>query len=533
MVDLGRSTPVRPSLRHHVRPEWVTRGVTLGAVMHCWVVIALTPAWTVRSHLTIAVGSGLMALLARYGITRMSEGHKRRVRVAALAEMLLLYTSLLRVHRVPERAISTLLETAPPILHAVLTRAQQAPVRDGEPVHTALRRGISDMPWTQMVCAQVGVAVDRADPSGFERAVHQILSAETARLQTAADRLQLQLTVLFLLGVFGPLAAVGLLPAASAGGVAIAPPVVAVIYHLWVPIAIAVGVAIIITGPLADLHPIGGLAPPGVLTPKMLLLGVLCGVVMALVGSQLLPWAGGHLAVATVVGVVAHTATHQHIDMSRRRMAIDQALPAMMATLGVRLSDGGSPERALAAAADPSPLGRVLARVDDELQEGASLPAALDAGLTSADGGPRLRRWATHYRIAAGLGTAGGALCSTLAEAWRASDEVRGDAMHQIGGLARMCTHTGVVVGPIIAGTTVAMLSALTETALTGRPLSPTAVGPPVATTVLSIAVLLPSLAVMLEHGPDLPLVLRQAGHAAVLALVIFVLTVSLVSQLL
>ena len=532
MVDLGRSTPARPPLRHHVRPERASRGVTLGAIVHCWGVIALTPAWTLGSHLTIAVGSGLMAVLARHGIQRMAVGHKRRLRVAAVAETLLLYTSLLRVHRVPERAIATLLETAPRILHAVLTRAQQAPVRDGEPVHTALRRGITDLPWTQAVCAQLHAATDRADPSGFDRAVHQILAAETARLQAAADRLQLQLTVLFLLGVFGPLAAVGVLPAASAGGVAIAPPMVAVIYHLWVPIAIAVGVAIIITGPLADLHPIEDLAPPGVVTPKMLLFAILCGVLMAMIGSQLLPWAGGHLAVATVVGVVAHTATHQHIDMSRRRAAIDRALPAMMATLGVRLSDGGAPERALAAAADPSPLGRVITHIDAELQAGASLPAALDAGLASAAGGPRLHRWATHYRIAAGLGTAGGALCSTLAEAWRASDEVRAEAMHQIGGLARMCTHTGAVVGPIIAGTTVAMLSALTETALTGRPLSPTAVGPPVATTVLSIAVLLPSLAVMLEHGPDLPLVLRQAGHAAVLALAIFTLTVTLVSQL-
>ena len=526
------STPIRPPPHPPVGPDRASRGVTLGALLHCWGVIALTPGWTMRSHLMVAVASGMMALLARHGIQRLSVGHMQRLRAVALAEMLLVYTSLLRVHRVPERAIATLLETAPPMLHAVLMDAHAAPVRDGEPVHAALRRGITDLPWTQMVCTQLRVAVDRADPAGFDRAVHQILSAETARLQAAADRLQLQLTVLFLLGVFGPLAAVGLLPAASAGGVAIAPPVVAVIYHIWVPVGIMAGVTIIATGPLADLHPIEDLAPPGVMTPTMLLLGTLCGLMMAMIGAELLPWARGHLAVAAAMGVVAHTATHSQIDLSRRKAAIDRALPATMATLGGRLSDGGAPERALTAVADTSPLGGVLARVDDELQEGASLPAALDAGLTSTDGGPRLRRWATHVRTAAGLGTAGGALCSTLAEAWRASDEVRAEALHQIGGLARMCTHTGAVVGPIIAGTTVAMLGALTETALTGRPLSPAAVGPPVATTVLSIAVLLPSLAVMLEHGPDTPLVLRQAGHAAVLALTIFTLTVLLVSQL-
>jgi|GEM_PF-3572321 hypothetical protein len=515
-----------------LRPDRASVLLTLAAVLHSWAVITLTPAWGLTTHAMIAAASGAIALCCRWGLRRLRLQHRRRRWAGSLPEALLVLGSLLRAHRVPERAIGTVAATAPAILTPTLARAEHAPHTDGGSVLAALQEALSAQAWTHPVCAQLRAAVDRADPGGFDRAERQVLAAERDRLHTAADRLQTQLTAVFLLGVFGPLAAVGLLPAASAGGLAVAPPTVAVIYHLWVPLGLLTGVLLIIVGPVGALHPPAPLEVPMGGLPRALLVGVSAGAAAGLVGHQVVPWAGPHLAVAVGVGVTAHVQTAPHLAGSHARTAIHTALPDLMATLAAALTAGGAPERAIAAAAAATPMGRVCMRVDTRLRAGASLSDALAAAVATAPTTPRLQRWAVHYRVAAGLGTAGGPLCASVAGAWRAADAVRTEALHRLGGLIRMCTHTGVVIGPIIAGTTVAMLGALTETTLTGRPLTPQAAGPPVASTVLTIALLLPALGVLLERGRVGAVVVRQAGHAVALAMVIFTITVHLVGRL-
>ena len=514
------------------RPDWPTTALTLAAVIHSWAVIMLTPGWALRAHAMVAAGSGLTAVAIRRGLPRVHAHHQRRRWAATLPETLLLFGSLLRAHRVPERAIATTGETAPAVLTPTIARVRHAPQREGQPVHAALRDALSTQMWTSPVCQQLRAAVDRDDPSGFDRAERRILAAERDRLRAAADRLQTQLTMLFLLGVFTPLAAVGLLPAASAGGLTVAPQMVAVVYHLWVPLGLIMGVSALAMGPLADLHPIATPDLPAGGLPRALLGGAAAGVAMGAVGLQVVPWAAGHLAVAATIGVAGHILTAPHLRASDERRAIHAALPDLMATLAAALTDGRAPERALAAAADATPLGRLCERVDAQLRSGRSLQAALDAGLADLPEAPRLQRWAVHLVVAARLGSAGGPLCTSIAGAWQAADEVRAEARHRLSGLARMCTHTGAVIGPIIAGTTVAMLGALTETTLTGRPLTPQAAGPPVASTVLTVALLLPSLAVLIDRGPTPPHLIRQAAHAVAIAMSVFTLTVHLVGLL-
>ena len=515
-----------------VPTDRLTIGVTAAAVLHSWAVIALTPAWAIQTHALIAAGSGVAAVGGHRGIRRLRRHRRRRRWTASLPETLLTLGSLLRAHRVPERALVTLTQTAPPILTHTLARVERAPERRGEPVMRALGRAVGELGWTRPVCSQLAAGVDRDDDAAFDRAERRILTAERERLRTAADRLQTQLTALFLLGVFAPLAAVGLLPAASAGGLAIDPPVVAVVYHLWIPLALALGVTLLAVGPIAELQPAAPLQAPTRGLPRALLGGGVTAFVAALVGGQVVPWAGAHLGAAVGIGVLGHMLTGPHISTGTTRAAIHDAIPDLMASLGAQLTDGRAPECAIAAAGDQTAMGQVCAHVDTQLSAGAALPAALDAAVSRAPAVPRLQRWAVHIRLAAALGTAGGQLCTSVGRAWHTADAVRSEAQHQVRGLARMCTHTGALIGPIIAGTTVAMLGALTETTLTGRPLSPQAVGPPVATTVVAIGLLLPSVAVLLDRGPVGPLVARQAAHTVLIAMVVFTVTVHLVGQL-
>jgi Flp pilus assembly protein TadB len=510
----------------------LTLGVTSAAVLHSWAVIALTPAWTLQTHAVIAAASGIAALVSHRGIRRLRRHRHRRRWAAALPETLLTLGSLLRAHRVPEHAVRTIAETAPQSLIHTFARVERAPECRGEPVMRALQQAFDGLVWTRSVCVELAAGVDRDDAAAFDRVERRILTAQRERLRAAADRLQTQLTALFLLGVFAPLVAVGLLPAAGAGGLAIDPPVVAVVYHLWVPLALGAGVTLLALGPIADLQPVAALEIPTRGLTRALLGGGATALAVALVGGRVVPWAAIHLGAASGVAVLGHVLTGPHIAACSTRAAIRGAIPDLMASLGAQLTDGRAPECAIAAAGDETPLGQVCTRVDTHLRAGASLPAALEEGLSVAPAVPRLQRWAVHYRVAATLGTAGGPLCASVGHAWHAADTVRSEARHQLRGLARMCTHTGAIIGPIIAGTTVAMLGALTETTLTGRPLAPQAAGPPVASTVFAIGLLLPSVGVLLDHGPVGPLIARQAAHAVLLAMLVFTLTVHLVGQL-
>lgn len=365
----------------------------------------------------------------------------------------------------------------------------------------------------------------------LDRALETVLDGAHDEMAAFAGDVRAPASGIYAFGVLLPLALVGVVPAARAGGVSIPAAAFVGLYDVVLPVGlVGAGAWLLLQRPIA-------LPPARVRSdhpdvPSGKLRGAIAGTVGFVVGgaggSVVASWATPVAAVG--VGVGGGLAAHYR-PMARVRAdvrAIESGIADATAVVGRRVAAGESVETAIKTAADAttgrtSDLFATAAGVQRRLRGDVRRAFLGEFGALADVPSPRTRATASLVGVAAAQGRPAGGTLVTLADHLTELRRVEAEARRELAAITGTLRHTAAVFAPLVGGATVAMATqmATAESArAAGESLSgsvpgvlpPSTLGVAVGVYVLGLAAILTAIATGLDRGLDRTLVGYRVG---------------------
>ena len=372
-----------------------------------------------------------------------------------------------------------------------------------------------------LVAAAADAPADERERS-LDRAMDAVLDGTRERASEAADSLRGPATAVYAFGVLLPLALVGVVPAAGAGGFELTLPAVVAVYDLLLPVALVCA-----SGWLLAKRPVA--FPPVAVGPRHvpdcrwppLLAGLAAAVAGWVAAGTLLPsWTAPIAAVGFGAGVALVVRYRPVVAVRERADALDAALPDALYLVGRRVADGVAVERAVAAAADEldGVAGEVFgAAARRQRQLRVDVETAFVGEYGALDGVPsqRAESAARLLGVAASAGPPAGRALVETADHLDALRRVEAQARRDLGRVTSTLGNTASFFGPLVGGATVALAAGVgSSAAIDGGGLSVGDLGIAVGAYVLLLAVVLTALSVGLARGLDRATVGYRVGWA-------------------
>ena len=525
-----------------LRADTVVRAGYVAAVpaaILCLLALVVLPGVPLPAAVPAAVGIGLGATHVCHRLP-VAAAALRRTRALGDAPGLVARAALrLRLAATPERAAT------------FAARSGSGPLARSLAAHTDRTRGESATgfegfadewrPWFPALDRSVSLLVSAVDAppdereAALDRALETVLDGAHDEMAAFAGEVRAPASGIYAFGVLLPLALVGVVPAARAGGVSIPATAFVGLYDVVLPVGlVGAGAWLLLQRPIAlpparvrSDHPD---VPSG--RSRGLLAGTLGVVVGGAVGSVVASWAAPVAAVG--VGVGAGLAVHYR-PMARVRgdvRAIESGLADATAVVGRRVTAGESVETAVESAADAttgrtSDLFATAAGLQRRLRVGVRRAFLGDHGALTDVPSPRARATASLLSVAAAQGRPAGATLVTLADHLTELRRVEAEARRELAAITGTLRHTAAVFAPLVGGATVAMatqMAASEATLATSGPVSgatpgaavlpPSTLGLAVGVYVLALAAILTAVAAGLDRGLDRALVGYRVGLA-------------------
>ena len=525
-----------------LRADTVVRAGYVAAVpaaILCLLALVVLPGVPLPAAVPAAVGIGLGATHVCHRLP-VAAATLRRTRALGDAPGLVARAALrLRLAATPERAAT------------FAARSGSGPLARSLAAHTDRTRGESATgfegfadewrPWFPALDRSVSLLVSAVDAppdereAALDRALETVLDGAHDEMAAFAGEVRAPASGIYAFGVLLPLALVGVVPAARAGGVSIPAAAFVGLYDVVLPVGlVGAGGWLLLQRPIAlpparvrSDHPD---VPSG--RSRGLLAGTLGVVVGGAVGSVVASWAAPVAAVG--VGLGAGLAVHYR-PMARVRgdvRAIESGLADATAVVGRRVTAGESVETAVESAADAttgrtSDLFATAAGLQRRLRVGVRRAFLGDHGALTDVPSPRARATASLLSVAAAQGRPAGATLVTLADHLTELRRVEAEARRELAAITGTLRHTAAVFAPLVGGATVAMatqMAASEATLATSGPVSgatpgaavlpPSTLGLAVGVYVLALATILTAVAAGLDRGLDRALVGYRVGLA-------------------
>lgn len=368
----------------------------------------------------------------------------------------------------------------------------------------------------------------------FDRALATVLEGSRDRVATFAADVRGPATGIYAFGVLLPLAMVGLLPVAASAGASVTPAAIAVLYDGVVPLGL-----LLASGWLAARRPAVSRPPTSaraLSSPRApaATVGVAVGAgALAFLGARLaLPgWTGWVVVPGLAIGAALVYWFDPLVRRRERVHDVEAGVPDAVSLLGHRLAAGDPLETAIPTVGDrlSGETGRVFAAGGDVLRRvRVTVEEAFSGsmGPLTAIESPRTETAVALGVAAARNGPTGGETLVAVGSYLRDLDEMERAARRELARTTDTLRQTALVFGPAIAGVTVALATGMRSLgdATTAVPVA--ALGVVVGGYVLLLAVVLPSLAVVLERGPDLAVVGYRVGVSLLTASLVYPVTV-------
>ncbi|QLC33754.1 pilus assembly protein [Halarchaeum sp. CBA1220] len=342
----------------------------------------------------------------------------------------------------------------------------------------------------------------------LDRALAAARDATERHVREGVRAVRGPVNAVYAFGVVLPLALVGLVPVAPAAGVALPLGAVALVYDVFLPLALLSAAAWVLAHRPA-VFPAGRAdAAVGVDRRRAAGLG-LGAALLAAVGTLVLDvaWALPVTAPCCGVGVALAVAARPAVDLDDHASAVSEGLPDAVAVVGRRLAGGDPPETAVAAAGTtiPGPTGELFAAADRTRRAlGRPLEDAFFGrhGVVGPEHGTRVSGTLGLLLDAASGGRAGGRVLAEVADGLDAVQRLENDARADLADLADTLVRTGGLFAPVVAGVTVTLAGHVGSLGdATGSVLPVASLGLAVGVYVAWSAVVLTALGVCLDGG--------------------------------
>lgn len=304
----------------------------------------------------------------------------------------------------------------------------------------------------------------------LDRALDVVVSGTRDRLAAFVGDVRGPVTGLYAFGVLLPIALVALVPAARATGAPISISTVIVVYDVLLPLGlIAASAWLLVRRPVAFPPPRVTHSHPGVPDRRWPAIGggIAAALVAGAAASFLLPsWTVSIAGIGTGAGVALVLDARPRRQVHEHVRDVESGLPDALTLIGGRVAEGESVEAAIEEA------GEVVDGATGELfADGARRCETLRIGIRDAfvgeDGAlrdlpsDRAHGAAALLAIAAREGRPAGDVLLDLADQLEALNELESEARRDLATVTGTLTNTAAVFGPLVAGATVALASAM------------------------------------------------------------------------
>ncbi|WP_162198640.1 type II secretion system protein [Halanaeroarchaeum sulfurireducens] len=514
-----------PPLSENPCATSVGASVTLVGILIVVGSLGLTSGGTRSAGFGLGVASVAIAVYATWMTPAWIEAYRRRMAVGAAPEIVAYAVLQARLTPSLERAAQFAASQSDGLLGRDLAgvAAADATGRAGwerfatewSDLDESLPRAVS------LLVAGIGSAQPARDDL-LDRALDTALAGSRERVATFATAIRGPTTGIYAFGVMLPLAMVGLLPVAASAGVGVSPAAIAVLYDGLIPMGLLAASAW-----LAARRPAVARPPPirsGLVSTRSptrtTLLAVGVGATAGVAGYLVLPdWATWIVIPGVGIGSAA---TYWFGPIRDRRQVVDSiesGVPDAVSLVGHRLAAGEPLEAAIAIVGE-----RLSGATADVFRDGTRVHRRLrvtvpesftgPVGALSAYESPRTETAVSLLAAAARDGPAGGETLVQVSSYLRELDEVEREARRELARTTDTLRQTALVFGPAIAGVTVALATGMGSLGNGGEAVPVPALGVVVGVYVLALAVVLPSLAVVLKRGLDVSIVGYRVGIA-------------------
>ncbi|QCC48284.1 type II secretion system F family protein [Halobellus limi] len=525
-----------------VRAGYVA-AVPVAVLALCALLVGL-PGLPVAASMPAAAGIGLGATHVIHRLP-VAAATLRRTRALGDAPGLVARAALrLRLEATPERAAAFAARTGTGPLarslgaHAERTRSGPTAGLDAfaaewRPWFPALERSVA------LLSAAVEAPPDERD-AALDRALETVLDGARTEMAEFAGDVRGPASGIYAFGVLLPLALVGVLPAARAGGVTVPASAFVVLYDVLLPAGlIGAGAWLLLRRPIALAPPRVTAAHPDVPSgpTRALAAGVVGAVCGFAVGSAVAAWAAPVGAVGAGTGAAL---TVHFRPMAAVRRGVDEAergLADATAVVGRRVGAGESVESAIGSAATAT-----TGRTSELFESASGVQRRLRVGVYRAFLGEygalrhlpsrRGRATASLLAVAAEEGRPAGDTLTRLADHLTELRRVEDEARRELAAITGTLSHTAALFGPLVGGATVAMATQMAASGATAAEsaslagsaapgaatLSPSTLGTAVGVYVLALAAVLTAVATGLDRGLDRTLVGYRIGLALLAA---------------
>lgn len=521
-------------LSWELSPEQVVRGGYGAGMLVAVAGLVAVPATGIRwPVVTLAVCAlALWSVHVVHTLPTLAATARRTSALGAAPDLVARAVLSMRLSPTPERAAAFAARTGDgPLADSLAQHVRQTQ-------HSA-RSGLSTFgdawadlfPSLRRSCTLLSVAGRTGDGDRqrlLDRALTVVLDGTGEQMQSFAASIRGPATALYAFGVLLPTALVALLPAASAAGVAVSPPVVVALYNVCLP-AVLIGASAWLLARRPVAFPPPTVSSDHADVPDRRLLALLAGIGAGtggwLAAARLLPeWGPPVAALGFGCGTALVVVTRPVVAVYDRIRAVEDGLADALELVGRRVANGRAVETAIAQVATDldGPMGDVLAagaRQQRQLQVSVHEAFLGRHGALDEIPSPRVQGSVALLALAADEGRPAGSALLALAGHVEDLQAIEREARHSLANVCRTLRTTALCFGPLVAGSTVALADGISgEGALPGGEQSLGWLGAPVGGYVLVLAVLLTTLSVGLTRGFDRSLVGYRVGQALVCA---------------
>lgn len=493
-------------------------------------VVLIVPA----PPLVLGLAGTALALAHSIHVAPILLAQSRRSRAAGRAAALIGRATLrMRIAPAPEAAAVFAAHGAGPLAESLKRHVRRARAGPTTGLESFASEWEPWSPWLARALRTVESAgsLPPADRErALERARRTVLEGRRDRAAEDAAALRAPVTALYALGVFLPLALVGILPAAAAAGAAVPAWLLALGFDGLLPVGLAgASVHLLARRPAAFPPAAVTRAHPDVpdrrwpVAAGALLAGGVAGGLAwtVLPGWTCLPAGLGIGAGVLLVGL------YRPMKAVRATVrSVETDLPDTLALVGRKVAEGTAVERAIEQSA--SELGSPAA---EAFGEAARIQQTLGIAVEPALLGPhgalaqipsvQARDAARLLALAAREGRPAGEAIVAMADHLEDLRALERESRRTLRRITATLSHTAAMFGPLVAGATVALFDGVAGGRV-GASLATGAVGAVLGLYVLALAAILAVLATGLERGLDRALVGHRVGRTLLSATVTY-----------
>lgn len=368
----------------------------------------------------------------------------------------------------------------------------------------------------------------------LDRALGTVLEGTNERMCAFVTDVDSPSTAIYAFGVLLPLALVAVLPGARAAGIAVTLPVIVVLYDVLLPVGLFCAAGwLLLRRPVAFPPPNVGRNHPDVPDRRWpaLAIGIGAGSIATIaVGAVVASWTRPLIAIGVGAGAALIWWYRPIVEVREQTRAIEDGLPDALYLIGRRVNEGRSVERALEHAGDElaGATGEVLSdavRRQRVLSIGIREALLGDQGALADLPSRRAKSTASLLALAASEGRPAGHAIVAMADHLDELATVEREARHELARVTGTLRNTAAIFGPLVAGATVALAEGMDSFGGGSEEIATLPVaglGLAVGAYVLVLAVVLTTLATVLEYGFDRPMAGYRAGWALTSATAIF-----------